>query len=135
MTPEHRYVDKGKSGFHQKHKAESAAFKRMFDNVISKAIPTGSLIIVENFDRISCADIDTAIEDVKKMLRKGVSVMTRGALLNKSDLDKRSSCQPLPRHRLISVRRLHASVTGARSRRDQCPDFLRRSSSWQRFVS
>lgn len=79
MTPEHRYVDKGKPGFHQKHKAEGAAFKRMFDNVISKAIPAGSLIIVENFDRISRAEIDTAIEDVKKMLRKGVSVMTLGA--------------------------------------------------------
>ncbi|GAB2941183.1 hypothetical protein GCM10011328_07460 [Hafnia psychrotolerans] len=51
----------------------------MFDNVISKVIPAGSLIIVENFDRISRADIDTAIEDVKKMFRKGVSVMTLGA--------------------------------------------------------
>ncbi|MDD0469312.1 hypothetical protein PS001_24665, partial [Shigella sonnei] len=38
--------------------------RRMFENVMSGAIPEGSLIVVENFDRFSRADIDTAIDDV-----------------------------------------------------------------------
>lgn len=45
MSPTHRYVDKGKSGFHQKHKADGGEFKRMLDNVLSENIPAGSLIV------------------------------------------------------------------------------------------
>ncbi|EFH7620571.1 recombinase family protein, partial [Escherichia coli] len=51
LLPAHRYVDKGKSGFHQQHKAQGSDFRRMFENVMSGAIPEGSLIVVENFDR------------------------------------------------------------------------------------
>ncbi|ENW8779651.1 recombinase family protein, partial [Shigella sonnei] len=50
----------------------------MFENVMSGAIPEGSLIVVENFDRFSRADIDTAIDDVRQILRKGVSILTLG---------------------------------------------------------
>ncbi|MEF7229733.1 recombinase family protein [Escherichia coli] len=78
LLPAHRYVDKGKSGFHQQHKAQGSDFRRMFENVMSGAIPEGSLIVVENFDRFSRADIDTAIDDVRQILRKGVSILTLG---------------------------------------------------------
>ncbi|EFO1976028.1 recombinase family protein [Escherichia coli] len=78
LLPAHRYVDKGKSGFHQQHKNQGSDFRRMFENVMSGAIPEGSLIVVENFDRFSRADIDTAIDDVRQILRKGVSILTLG---------------------------------------------------------
>ncbi|EJF0053052.1 recombinase family protein, partial [Escherichia coli] len=75
LLPAHRYVDKGKSGFHQQHKNQGSDFRRMFENVMSGVIPEGSLIVVENFDRFSRADIDTAIDDVRQILRKGVSIL------------------------------------------------------------
>ncbi|MEH5865508.1 recombinase family protein [Escherichia coli] len=78
LLPAHRYVDKGKSGFHQQHKNQGSDFRRMFENVMSGAIPEGSLIVVENFDRFSRADIDIAIDDVRQILRKGVSILTLG---------------------------------------------------------
>ncbi|ENG7157012.1 recombinase family protein, partial [Shigella sonnei] len=57
---------------------QGSDFRRMFENVMSGAIPEGSLIVVENFDRFSRADIDTAIDDVRQILRKGVSILTLG---------------------------------------------------------
>ncbi|URR11352.1 recombinase family protein [Citrobacter portucalensis] len=38
LLPAHRYVDKGKSGFHQQHKNQGSDFRRMFENVMSGVI-------------------------------------------------------------------------------------------------
>lgn len=109
MSPTHRYVDKGKSGFHQKHKADGGEFKRMLDNVLSENIPAGSLIVMENFDRASRADIDSAIDDIRQILRKDVEILT---LSDNERYDKSSLSDPirLIKHILIAERAHQESV-------------------------
>ncbi|MFP1260225.1 recombinase family protein [Klebsiella michiganensis] len=101
-SPTHRYVDKGKSGFHQKHKTDGE-FKRMFDNVMNGTIKAGSVIACEGFDRMSRADIDDAVEDVRQILRKGVEIIT---LSDNETYDKSSLSDPfkLIKHILIAQR-------------------------------
>lgn len=109
MSATHRYVDKGKSGFHQKHKADGGEFKRMLDNVLSENIPAGSLIVMENFDRASRADIDSAIDDIRQILRKDVEILTLG---DNEQYDKSSLSDPirLIKHILIAERAHQESV-------------------------
>jgi DNA invertase Pin-like site-specific DNA recombinase len=109
MSATHRYVDKGKSGFHQQHKAEGGDFKRMLDNVLSGVIPAGSLIVLENFDRASRADIDSAIDDIRQILRKDVEILTLG---DNERYDKSSLSDPirLIKHILIAERAHQESV-------------------------
>ncbi|MEQ5408404.1 recombinase family protein [Enterobacter hormaechei] len=109
MQATHRYVDKGKSGFHQKHKADGGEFKRMLDNVLSGDIPAGSLIVMENFDRASRADIDSAIDDIRQILRKDVEILTLG---DNEKYDKSSLSDPirLIKHILIAERAHQESV-------------------------
>lgn len=109
MSATHRYVDKGKSGFHQKHKADGGDFKRMLDNVLNGTIPAGSLIVLENFDRASRADIDSAIDDIRQILRKGVEILTLG---DNERYDKSSLSDPirLIKHILIAERAHQESV-------------------------
>lgn len=76
MSQEHRYIDEGRSGFKQANKDASADYTRLLNNIASGSIPKGSLLICENLDRISRADIDTAIDDVKSLIRSGVDVLT-----------------------------------------------------------
>ncbi|WP_413449736.1 recombinase family protein [Erwinia sp. LJJL01] len=72
-------------------------------------IPAGSLIVLENFDRSSRADIDSASDDIRQILRKDVEILTLG---DNERYDKSSLSDPirLIKHILIAERAHQESV-------------------------
>ncbi|KTJ80878.1 hypothetical protein ASU78_25250 [Enterobacter cloacae subsp. cloacae] len=65
----------GISGFSGAN-AKSGAFAEFLAAVDSGYIEAGSVLLVESLDRVSRQDIDTAGEQLRKILRAGVEVVT-----------------------------------------------------------
>lgn len=70
-----RFQDLGISGFSGAN-AKSGAFGEFLAAVESGYIEAGSVLLVESLDRVSRQDIDTAGEQLRKILRAGVEVVT-----------------------------------------------------------
>ncbi|HBT8458906.1 TPA: recombinase family protein [Klebsiella pneumoniae] len=70
-----RFQDLGISGFSGAN-ARSGAFGEFLAAVESGYIEAGSVLLVESLDRVSRQDIDTAGEQLRKILRSGVEVVT-----------------------------------------------------------
>lgn len=70
-----RFQDLGISGFSGAN-AKSGAFGEFLAAVESGYIEPGSVLLVESLDRVSRQDIDTAGEQLRKILRAGVEVVT-----------------------------------------------------------
>ena len=70
-----RFQDLGISGFSGAN-AKSGAFGEFLAAVESGYIEAGSVLLVESLDRVSRQDIDTAGEQLRKILRSGVEVVT-----------------------------------------------------------
>ncbi|QMR63793.1 recombinase family protein [Klebsiella grimontii] len=70
-----RFQDLGISGFSGAN-AKSGAFSEFLAAVESGYIEAGSVLLVESLDRVSRQDIDTAGEQLRKILRSGVEVVT-----------------------------------------------------------
>ncbi len=71
------FTDSGKSGFHSRNLDPTAALSRFLDLVTRKRIPPGSVLIVENLDRLSRAKIDEAYDLFRRILKAGVWIATR----------------------------------------------------------
>ncbi|MBK2495595.1 recombinase family protein [Klebsiella pneumoniae] len=69
-----RFQDLGISGFSGAN-AKSGAFGEFLAAVESGYIEAGSVLLVESLDRVSRQDIDTAGEQLRKILRSGVEVV------------------------------------------------------------
>ena len=70
-----RFQDLGISGYSGAN-AKSGAFGEFLAAVESGYIEAGSVLLVESLDRVSRQDIDTAGEQLRKILRSGVEVVT-----------------------------------------------------------
>lgn len=70
-----KFNDLGISGYSGAN-AESGAFGEFLAAVKSGFIEPGSVLLVESLDRVSRQDIDTAGEQLRKILRAGVEVVT-----------------------------------------------------------
>lgn len=64
--------DKGKSGFHQKNLAPTAGLTRFLKLVEKGRITKGSVLLIENIDRLSRADVDTAHDLFRSIIRRGI---------------------------------------------------------------
>ena len=70
-----RFQDLGISGYSGAN-AKSGAFSEFLAAVESGYIERGSVLLVESLDRVSRQDIDKAGEQLRKILRAGVEVVT-----------------------------------------------------------
>lgn len=70
-----RFQDLGISGYSGAN-AKSSAFEEFLAAVDSGYVEAGSVLLVESLDRVSRQDIDSAVEQLRKILRAGVEVVT-----------------------------------------------------------
>jgi DNA invertase Pin-like site-specific DNA recombinase len=72
---ESRYRDLGVSAFRRKN-IEKGALAAFIGAVESEKVLPGSYLIIEQFDRLSRADIDVALELLLNLVRRGIKVVT-----------------------------------------------------------
>lgn len=70
------FVDKGKSGFHKANLKPTAALGR-FLSMIGTRVAPGSVLVVENLDRLSRAEVGEAYDLFRSILKAGVWIATR----------------------------------------------------------
>ena len=71
------FTDSGKSGYHGRNLDPTAALSRFLDLVQRGRITPGSVLIVENLDRLSRAKIDEAYDLFRRILKAGILIATR----------------------------------------------------------
>lgn len=71
-----RLEDLGVSAFKGSHRGPKAALAGFLTAVQEGKIPTGSVLVVENLDRLSREDIDEALELFLGLIRSGVNIRT-----------------------------------------------------------
>jgi DNA invertase Pin-like site-specific DNA recombinase len=70
-----RMTDRGLSGFHGRHRAKGA-FGEFLKRVEAGDVPRGSILLVENIDRLSREPFATAMETVFALLKHGITIAT-----------------------------------------------------------
>ncbi|MHC1769010.1 MAG: recombinase family protein [Verrucomicrobiia bacterium] len=76
LDKELRMIDRGLSGFHGTHR-KKGAFGEFLRKVETGEVPRGSILLVENTDRLSREPIMTILVDiVGKLLKHGVTIQT-----------------------------------------------------------
>jgi DNA invertase Pin-like site-specific DNA recombinase len=70
-----RMIDRGLSGYHAQHK-KKGAFGEFLKKVEAGEVPRGSILLVENMDRLSREPAMTALDTVNKLLNRGVTIQT-----------------------------------------------------------
>ena len=73
---EHIYFDSGKSAFHGKQMESGGELRRFYDNVKSGKVSKGSVLLVEDLDRLSRAGMWKASDKLRELTENGVSVRT-----------------------------------------------------------
>lgn len=68
------YEDRGRSGFHGKHR-ESGYLRRFLDDVESGTIPRGSILLIENMDRLSRESPVRGVHLLTGILLAGIRVV------------------------------------------------------------
>jgi len=71
------FVDRGRSGFHGANRKPTTALSHFLDLVQRGRITRGSVLIIENIDRLSRQDVDTAHDLFRSIIRAGVWICTR----------------------------------------------------------
>jgi len=74
-TLDETLVDRGLSGYHAAHKTKGH-LGRFLEKVERGQIPSGSILVIENVDRLSREPIMDALTTVSDLLKKGVSIQT-----------------------------------------------------------
>jgi DNA invertase Pin-like site-specific DNA recombinase len=69
-------TDKGRSGYHQKNLEPTAALGRFLALIGSRVSP-GSILLVESLDRLSRASVDDAYDLFRRLLKAGITIVTR----------------------------------------------------------
>src|SRR5215510_7221203 len=70
-------VDRGKSGFHQKNLTPTAGLTRFLGLIRQGMIAPGSVLLIENLDRLSRAAVKKAHKIFQEILEAGVWICTR----------------------------------------------------------
>jgi len=70
-----RFYDEAVSGFRGKNRTEGALSK-LLKKIKSGAVPVGSVIIIEAFDRLSREDVFTAYTTFTDILKSGMEIVT-----------------------------------------------------------
>jgi DNA invertase Pin-like site-specific DNA recombinase len=137
-----RLIDRGKSGFHGKHRTEGD-FGTLLQQVKDSIVPTPALLVLVEGDRAGREDVDVQLESlVLGLLRGGVDlfVVDAGLHLNlerwRVDLGAQIQLQAILHGANQYSRRLSARMQDAHARgRRGCPAgmgaLLDRSSQWQ----
>ena len=71
------FADKGRSGFHGANLKPTADLTRFLDLVQRGRITPGSVLIIENIDRLSRQDVDIAYDVFRGILKAGVWIATQ----------------------------------------------------------
>lgn len=71
------FIDRGRSGFHGKNRKPTSALTHFLELVKRGRITQGSILIIENIDRLSRQDVDTAHDLFRSIIRAGVWICTR----------------------------------------------------------
>lgn len=67
--------DQGKSAFTSKH-IQAGKFGEVLEEIERGSIEAGSVLLIENFDRLSRAEVDDAYDIFRYIIKKGISVVT-----------------------------------------------------------
>jgi DNA invertase Pin-like site-specific DNA recombinase len=70
------FADKGRSGFHGDHRRGKGQLKKFLDLVKRRRITPGSVLIIENIDRLSREEVDEAHDLFKGLLKAGIWIAT-----------------------------------------------------------
>src|SRR6185295_10695287 len=98
-----RLIDRGRSGFHGAHR-EKGNLGRFLKVVEAGEVPRGSILLIENLDRLSREPVLTAMETVISLLKRGITIQT----LNPPDLFNTDSVNAGAHWRLIAhIERAH----------------------------
>ncbi len=71
------FADRGKSAFHGKHIEKKGGLHKFLECIDAGMVQAGSILIVENLDRVSRLPLDEAQELLKHILARGVRIHTR----------------------------------------------------------
>jgi DNA invertase Pin-like site-specific DNA recombinase len=69
------YLDRGRSAYHGRHRQEGGALKAFLDDVKAGYIPRGSVLIVENLDRLSREPLWKSIEVISSIVNAGIEIV------------------------------------------------------------
>ncbi len=71
------FTDRGRSGFHGHNRKPTAALTQFLDLVKRGRIAPGSVLIIENIDRLSRQEVDIAYDLFRDILKAGVWIATQ----------------------------------------------------------
>ncbi len=70
------FKDVGRSGLHGAHLRGSGALRRFLDCIESGVVKPGSVLLLENLDRLSRMNLDNSLQLARSILVKGVDIIT-----------------------------------------------------------
>jgi DNA invertase Pin-like site-specific DNA recombinase len=73
----YHFADIGRSGFHGEHLGPKGHLTRFLTMVRNGTITSGSVLIIENLDRLSRQEVDLAYDVFREILRAGIWIATR----------------------------------------------------------
>lgn len=84
----YQFADRGRSGFHGDHLGPKGHLTRFLAMVKSGQITPGSVLAIENLDRLSRQDVDIAYDVFREILKAGIWIATK----TPPRIYKRESC-------------------------------------------
>jgi DNA invertase Pin-like site-specific DNA recombinase len=75
LTDKYRLQDSGKSAFHGVNRKDTSALGQFEIQVAAGEIPNGTVLIVENLDRLSREEISEALALLLNLIRKGIEIV------------------------------------------------------------
>ena len=75
LTDKYRLQDSGKSAFHGINRKATSALGQFEKQVAAGEIPQGTVLIVENLDRLSRAEISEALALLLGLIRNGIEIV------------------------------------------------------------
>jgi DNA invertase Pin-like site-specific DNA recombinase len=71
------FIDKGRSGFHGDNLKATAALACFLDAIRTGRVAPGSVLIIENIDRLSRQEVDVAYDLFRSIIKAGVWIATK----------------------------------------------------------
>lgn len=95
-SEEYRFFDKGRSAYKGEHLGDMGQLARFLRHVKDETIPKGSVLIVENLDRLSRAEVWDALSRFLDILNQGIDIYT-------SSDDTLYTAKIDPQHLILSI--------------------------------
>lgn len=73
----YRFADRGRSGFHGDHLGPKGDLMRFLNMVRAGTITPGSVLIIENLDRLSRQEVDLAYDVFRELIKRGIWIATK----------------------------------------------------------